>query len=207
MPITLLTMDAQPPSGDRREIRISHADRERAADRLQKALSDGRITVGELEERLSVVYAARFGADLVPPLADLPGDPLDLDADVLTTPVGPPTVLRGGMGSLRRVGNWEVPARLRVQSSMGSVVLDFCDATLAHPVVEVELALGAGSARLLVPDDATADVNGMVTAMGTVRSKVTGRAAHGHPHFRIYGRAGMGSVTVRRRYHFAGRHF
>ncbi len=200
-------MDAQPPSGDRREIRISHADRERAAERLQRALSEGRITVTELEERLSVVYAARFGADLVPPLADLPGDPLDLRTEQLSTPVGPPTVLRGGMGSLRRVGNWQVPARLRVQSSMGSVLLDFCDATLAHPVVEVELQLGAGSARLLVPDDATADLDKMVTAMGTVRSKVSGRPAYGHPHFRVYGRAGMGSITVRRRYHFAGRHF
>lgn len=200
-------MDAQPPSGDRREIRISHADRERAAERLQRALSEGRITVTELEERLSVVYAARFGADLVPPLADLPGDPLDLRTEQLSTPVGPPTVLRGGMGSLRRVGNWQVPARLRVQSSMGSVLLDFCDATLAHPVVEVELQLGAGSARLLVPDDATADLDKMVTAMGTVRSKVPGRPAYGHPHFRVYGRAGMGSITVRRRYHFAGRHF
>ena len=142
-----------------------------------------------------------------PPLADLPGDPLDLRTEQLSTPVGPPTVLRGGMGSLRRVGNWQVPARLRVQSSMGSVLLDFCDATLAHPVVEVELQLGAGSARLLVPDDATADLDKMVTAMGTVRSKVSGRPAYGHPHFRVYGRAGMGSITVRRRYHFAGRHF
>lgn len=200
-------MDEQPPHDGWREIRISHADRERAAERLQRALSEGRISVGELEERLSVVYAARFGADLVPPLADLPGDPLDLRTEQLSTPVGPPTVLRGGMGSLRRVGNWRVPARLRVHSSMGSVLLDFCDATLAHPVIEVELELGAGSARLLVPDDASADLDKMVTAMGTVRSKVSGRPSQGHPHFRVYGRAAMGSITVRRRYHFAGRHF
>ena len=54
-------------------IRISDADRERAAARLQQALAEGRITLDELEERLAVVYAARYAADLLPPFADLPG--------------------------------------------------------------------------------------------------------------------------------------
>ena len=42
------------------------ADRERAAARLQQALAEGRITLDELEERLAVVYAARYAADLLP---------------------------------------------------------------------------------------------------------------------------------------------
>ncbi|NMI01559.1 DUF1707 domain-containing protein [Pseudonocardia acidicola] len=202
-------MSVQPPSGDSPGIRISDADRERAAARLHQALSEGRITVSELEERLAVVYAARYGADLAPPLADLPGDPLDVTVPPppLSTPVGPPVVLRTGVGGLRRTGGWAVPARLRVQSGMGSVLLDFCDAELSHPVIEVELEMGAGSARLLLPDDATADVDGLVASMGHVRSKVPSVPMAGHPHFRIYGRSGMGSVTVRRRYRFAGRYF
>ncbi|MHA6792017.1 DUF1707 domain-containing protein [Pseudonocardia bannensis] len=202
-------MSLQPPSGDSPGIRISDADRERAAARLHQALSEGRITVSELEERLAVVYAARYGADLAPPLADLPGGAIDVTVPPppLSTPAGPPMVLRTGMGGLRRSGQWAVPARLRVQSGMGSVYLDFCDTQLPHPVVEVELELGAGSARLLVPDDATADVDGLVAAMGHVRSKVPSAPVPGRPHFRIYGRSGMGSVTVRRRYRFAGRFF
>uniref|UniRef100_UPI0015F04F0F DUF1707 SHOCT-like domain-containing protein n=1 Tax=Pseudonocardia pini TaxID=2758030 RepID=UPI0015F04F0F len=55
-------------------IRISDADRERAAARLRTAMGEGRITMVELEERLAVVYAARFAAELLPPLEDLPGD-------------------------------------------------------------------------------------------------------------------------------------
>lgn len=192
---------------ERREIRISDADRERAAERLNRALGEGRITVEELQERLSTVYAARFGADLVPVLADLPGDPLNLSADVLATPVGPPTVLRGGVGGLKRRGDWNVPARLRVQSSIGPVLLDFCDAEPSRPVVEIELELGAGSARILVPAEATADVDGLVSSYGSVRSKMPARAVHGRPHFRIYGHTTAGSVTVRTRYTFAGRHF
>jgi hypothetical protein len=184
----------------RPEIRISDADRERAAARLRAAMSEGRITMVELEERLATVYAARFASELLPPLKDLPGDPRDvMTAAPLSTPVGPPLVLRTGMGGLRRVGPWRVPARLRVQSTMGAVLLDFTRAELTHPVVEIELELGAGPARILVPETATADVEGLHAGLGMVRSRVSCVPAEG-PHFRIYGRAGLGSVVVRRRY-------
>jgi hypothetical protein len=63
----------QPSPPEHRGIRISDADRERAAERLHQALAEGRITLSELEERLGVVYAAKYEVDLLPPLADLPG--------------------------------------------------------------------------------------------------------------------------------------
>ena len=86
---------------------------------------------------------------------------------------------------------------------MGSVVLDFCDTTLP-PMVDVTLELGAGSARLLVPNGATADLDGMVSGMGTVRSRVASTPVPGRPHFRVHGRSAMGSVVVRYRFRFAG---
>lgn len=200
-------MTVQPP--DPRGIRIADADRERAAGRLHQALAEGRITVSELEDRLTAVYAARYEDDLRPPLADLPG------ADVVAvhrvslpaTPSGAPLVLKAGMSGITRRGVWSVPARLRVQSGMGSVLLDFCDADNPHPVVEIELDMGAGSARLIVPDDATANVDELVASMGTIRNKVTSRPRPGAPHFVVHGRNSMGSVTIRHRYRFAGRHF
>ena len=115
-------------------------------------------------------------------------------------------MLRTGMGTLRRSGPWTVPSRIRVQSVMGSVILDFCD-TAVPPVVDVSLELGAGSARLLLPDGATADVDGLVSGMGTVRSKVASTPVPGRPHFRVHGRSAMGSVTVRYRYRMAGHRF
>jgi len=195
------------PDGTNRGIRISDADRQRAAERLHNALAEGRITLTELEERLGVVYSARYEADLLPPLADLPGGPPAVAAGGLTVPAEKPLVLRTGMGPLRRAGSWVVPSRLRLQSAMGSAVLDFCDTAVPHAVVEIELDLGAGSARILVPDDATADADGVVAAMGRVRCSVPSSPRHGVPHFRVFGRTGMGSVTVRRRYRFAGYRF
>src|ERR1700753_3591610 len=52
------------------ELRISDADRERAAAVLHAAVSDGRLTWVELEERLVGVYASRTGAELEPCLPD-----------------------------------------------------------------------------------------------------------------------------------------
>ena len=199
-------MTLQPP--DPPGIRISDADRERAAARLQKALAEGRITVSELEERLSVVYAARYEADLVPPLADLPGGVVPVASAAVVPrsvgPVGAPLVLKAGMSTLKRTGDWDVPARLRLQSSMGTIVLDFCDTVIHHPVVDVEVDVGAGTVRLLVPDDATANVDEVVSGMGTVKSKVPSRPREGAPHFVVHGRSGMGTIVVRRRYSLGG---
>lgn len=190
-------------------LRISDADRERAAAQLHQALAEGRITVSELEERLTVVYAARYEADLRPPLADLPGaHQAALAASrPLEAPDAPAVVLRTGASTIKRRGAWDVPARLRLQSAMGSVVLDFCETTLRHPVIDIEVDLGAGSARLLVPDEATADIDRVVATMGTVKSSVPSIRRPGVPHFVVHGRAGMGSVTVRRRYRLAGHYF
>jgi hypothetical protein len=189
----------QPPRG----LRISDADRERAAERLQTAMAEGRITFTELDERLAAVYAARYEAELLPPLADLPG----------ATPAPPPvpartpTVLRAGMSGIKRTGAWSVPARLRVQSVMGTVLLDFSQAENPHPVVEIELEIAAGSAKLLLPDDATANVDGLVATLGEIKSRVPSQPRPGGTHFVVRGRCGLGSVVVRRRFHFAGHHF
>ena len=120
----------------------------------RSALSEGRITVSELDDRLAIVYAARYEAELRPPLADLP-DP-DAGVAAVAAPVpsnraGPPTVLRSGMSSIRRTGSWSVPARLRVQSVMGSVLLDFSQAEIPHPVVEVELEMAAARPSCCCP--------------------------------------------------------
>jgi hypothetical protein len=54
------------------ELRISDVDRDHAAAALHTAVSEGRLTWPEHEERVGRVYAARTGAELAPLLADLP---------------------------------------------------------------------------------------------------------------------------------------
>ena len=114
--------------------------------------------------------------------------------------------VKAGMSTIKRTGPWRVPPRIRVLSGMGSVTLDFCDAENPHPVVEIELELGAGSAKLLVPDDATANVDDLVPGMGSVHSSVPSTPQPGHPHFVVHGRTAVGSVRVRRRFRL-GKYF
>ncbi|MFJ7210319.1 DUF1707 domain-containing protein [Amycolatopsis sp. NPDC098790] len=68
-------------------IRAADADRERVATSVQTAGSEGRLTLEEVEERLTRVYAAKFTdelaaltADLPRPAAPRPGFPLTRDA-------------------------------------------------------------------------------------------------------------------------------
>jgi hypothetical protein len=174
---------------------------------LQQALAEGRITVTELEERIAAVYAAIYPADLHRPLADLPGEPV-VALPAAKAPAAVLTLeLRTGAAGIKRSGDWTVPARIRVKGTMGSVALDFSKASIEPPIVEVELKLGSGSAQLVLPDDATANVDALVATMGTVKSTVESRPRAGAPHFIVRGRTRMGSVTVRRRRGFAGIRF
>ena len=52
-------------------MRASDADREHVAEVVRTAVSDGRLTLVEGDERLRDVYAARFRRDLEPITADL----------------------------------------------------------------------------------------------------------------------------------------
>jgi hypothetical protein len=53
-------------------MRAGNADRERVVAQLNTAFSEGRLDVGELDERVSAAYAAKTLGELVPLTADLP---------------------------------------------------------------------------------------------------------------------------------------
>ena len=68
-------------------IRAADADRERVAATVSSAGAEGRLTLDEVEERLTAVYAARFTdelreltTDLPRPAAARPGRPLTREA-------------------------------------------------------------------------------------------------------------------------------
>jgi hypothetical protein len=199
------------PSPGRPGIRISDADREQAAARLQQALAEGRISISELDERLAVVYAARYDADLLPPLADLPSTappvPQPDPRRSASAPMVPQVVLKSGMSEIKRRGAWRVPPRLRIQSVMGSVLLDFCEVEDLPAVIEIELDVKAGSVKLLVPDGATVDVDRVVATMGEIKCRLPAVSRPGAPHFVVHGRNAIGSVVIRHRHRFAGHRF
>jgi hypothetical protein len=164
----------------RGDVRLTDAERERAAERVHKALYDGRITLDELDRRLAQVYAAVTAADLDAPLAGLPSSREEL---LLS---GELVELDAGRSGLTRSGAWVLPRRLRVQQDIeahGTVVLDFTSARTTHLVVDLELRLGAwGAAHLVLPPGGTADLGRVAGPGRPARTEVptesTGHALH-----------------------------
>lgn len=54
-------------------IRVSDTDRDRVTARLRDDFAEGRLTPGELDERISAALSARTFGDLRRVMADLPG--------------------------------------------------------------------------------------------------------------------------------------
>lgn len=221
-------MSEQPPSPG---IRLSDADREHAVQRLQTAMAEGRISLSEFDERAAAAYAARYAGDLQPLLADLPpaatgwsvehGAPRPIPGyrPAVATP-GPrpivagdasygqasfpaqPEVIDPGWGTIKRRNKWLVPGWLRIQTGPGTVVLDLREATFAQQVIAIDVEVGVGSLKILVPESSgiTADVTRVHTSIGTVSSRVSSLPNPPHPHLACAGKVGVGSLVIRAPY-------
>lgn len=54
-------------------------------------------------------------------------------------------------GTIKRTGDWQVPAALYLQSSMGTIHLDLSEVRSLPPRIDVEVALGMGEVVLVLP--------------------------------------------------------
>jgi hypothetical protein len=115
--------------------------------------------------------------------------------------------LRGWFSSLKRKGDWTVPRKLVLSPRMGSVELDFTEARIDHPVVEIELDLAGGSVELRLPEGASASMDQVDVTAGSLEDHRNSREQQGGPHFAITGQVRWGSVELRgpRRKLFGGR--
>lgn len=195
---------ANPPGADRARLRVSDADREQAAGLLRQAAGDGRITFAELDERLSLAYAARTYADLDAVTGDLPGQGVTALAQAGTrvpdriggTP-GPGFSV-AFMSGARRAGPWVVPPRYTAVAVMGGVELDLRHARFSEPVVTIQAFTLMGRVSIIVPDDIELDVSGFAF-MGGFDHPAAAPAAPGAPVLRVIGFALMGGVDIKRR--------
>jgi hypothetical protein len=68
--------DLSTPPG---RLRVGDAERERVADLLAEHHAAGRLTLPELDERLTAIWSARTRDELAAPLADLPVRPAPVE--------------------------------------------------------------------------------------------------------------------------------
>ena len=187
---------------NRPELRISDTDRDRTAEVLREAHAHGRITVDELDERLTSVYSAKTYADLVPITRDLPA---------VKDAGAPPQNARGSriggtprfrmslaiLGGASRDGAWVVPPDYKAIATLGGIKLDMSDSTFAEPETIIKAYAVMGGMEIIVPADAEVDV-GAVGIMGGVDHGAEGPGLPGGPRIRIVGVAVMGGIEVKR---------
>jgi hypothetical protein len=170
------------------ELRISDADRTAVSRLLERAVGQGMLSLDEYTERVDAVLSARTRRDLDAVIADLP-----LNAQ----PSAQPQEVRSWMSSINRRGQWTVPPRLRLVTRMCSTTLDFTSAVLQHPVVHIDVDDYFGSIELILPDGATADLDGVANFAASTTVKVTASPPSSRLHVVVRGRVRFGSLTAR----------
>ncbi|GIH81097.1 hypothetical protein Plo01_75260 [Planobispora longispora] len=183
---------------ERRDLRVSHEERDQVVEQLRVAAGDGRLTMDELGERLEVALAARTYGELEVVLRDLPA--ASGAAARTPVPVSKELIqLKTGSGHIRRDGVWTVPRRMEVEIGSGHAVLDLTQAVIAQPALDLSVTIGSGQLLVIVPPGVAADVDSVTVRSGTVRQRV--RLDPGTPVkllITVSGSVKSGNVVVRR---------
>ena len=137
--------DEMVPGG---HLRATHDDRNRVVEMLRVAAGDGRLTLEELDERVGAALTARTYGELAALVSDMPTAPV---SPAGVSEVQPKDEVRIDChnGTTRRDGPWMVPRRMEVRVTGGSVTLDFTEAVTWWPSLQLDVAVRAGSLRLV----------------------------------------------------------
>ncbi len=196
-------------------MRASHDDREQVATALQKAMSEGRITVAELETRLDSVYAAKTLDELEPLTRDLPGQILSLSRRpsppvqaVSAASASYPAVRSGGalaksnlvgiLSGLVRKGPWVAAEKITCVAIMGGIELDFTEAQLSGMETVMNVTAIMGGVEITVPEGITVIVEG-VGIMGAFEDSAHQTYGPEAPVIRFKGLALMAGVEIKSR--------
>src|SRR6202012_3548214 len=115
----------------RDNLRASHEDR--VVEQLRVAGGDGRLDAEELDQRVEAALTARTYGELAALVADLPaGSGVAARRQKERVRIDP------GGGPPRRDGRWAVPQRMEVKIRSGDVKLDFTEAEVTWPILQID---------------------------------------------------------------------
>ncbi|WP_344443841.1 DUF1707 domain-containing protein [Kitasatospora nipponensis] len=157
---------------ERSGLRASHEDRDEIVEQLTVAAGDGRLSSDELDERLEGALAARTYGELAKLVADLPVAAPGSASSNRPALAKDLVKLETRSGSIRRVGPWVVPRRMELAVRSGHVLLDFTQAVVTTPVMEVDVQVRSGHLLLVVPPGVVVDVDGVSVRSGHVQHRV-----------------------------------
>ena len=133
---------------------------------LRVAAGEGRLTAAELDERLEAALNARTNSELAVLTADLPavaGQPGGV------APQAKDVVRIDCEGAAaRRVGGWVVPRRIEIRAVGGTVKLDFTEAVITGPTLQIKAAVHGGSLVLVTKPGIEVDADDVAVHGGSV---------------------------------------
>jgi hypothetical protein len=180
-----------------RDLRVSDKEREHVVEVLQKAIGRGMINLDEFTERTDIALAARTRGELNAVLVDIPGL-VNHEVPTAAVPSSERLELSAKYSSLVRNGRWIVPPEVVVHNKYGSTKLDFTDAQVAGPVVRIELDCRWGSVEVIIPEQASIDLNAITEVKyGSLEDKTRSDGRPGTPRLVFSGRVHGGSLTIR----------
>jgi Domain of unknown function (DUF1707) len=198
-----------PDPSDISRLRISDADRDRAASFLGDALAEGRLTAQEHAERLDVVYAAKTQADIVPAVSDLPGAASALAPQAggvagITAAgravTGKPTRMVAVLSGIQRKGAWRVPQQIEALNVVGGTELDLREAILPAQEIRIRSICILGGMQITVPPEMHVIDNGWALLGGReIPPESAESASPDAPVLRLTGVSILGGLEVRRK--------
>jgi Domain of unknown function (DUF1707) len=185
--------EVRSPSG----LRASHQDRDKVVEVLRTAAGDGRLTAEELDQRLDAALTARTYAELAVLTTDLPAVP---GAAVSGPAPAPKDLIRFDChsGSTKRDGRWVVPRRIEVRVTSGHVVLDFTEAVISQPSVQIDASVNSGSLTLVTKPGIQVDTDEVAINGGRVQVRPPrGPDVPVTLRIDVSGQVGAGAITAR----------
>jgi Domain of unknown function (DUF1707)/Cell wall-active antibiotics response 4TMS YvqF len=134
----------------------SDGERERAAEVLQHACGEGRLTLEEFSVRVGAVWAADTHAELVHATADL------VSAPIVGSAASVDSILTVFSENKRR-GRWRLRSpQLWVRTFFGSTELDLREVLTDQKVIEIAGGCFFGELKVIVPEGVEVDLAGSV---------------------------------------------
>jgi Domain of unknown function (DUF1707)/Cell wall-active antibiotics response 4TMS YvqF len=171
-------------------IRASDGDREAAAARLNEAVSDGRLTLGEFSERLDRAYAARTRGELAPLTADLPA------IDPVRGPGRLRRLMLGIFWDSRRAGPQPLEDEIIAIALLGDAVIDLREAKATAKGITIRAYALLNDVDVIIPEGVAVELSG-VAVVGDHRN-LARPVSPGDSRFvvKIHGHALLGDIQV-----------
>ncbi|GAB2510942.1 hypothetical protein CATRI_09155 [Corynebacterium atrinae] len=183
-----------------RPIPPRDADREDLQANLTRLVGAGRLTIAEFDEIMDVVWStndkavldqirARYFTYQGPPV------PMSQPGQVVQPPQAPSSQpVSSTMGTIRRTGQWTVPAHSVFKLTGSSMYLDLRQAQATSPVCTFDINATGSSIEVIVPPGVYVE-NRLRDFLSSVDVQTTSPAP-GAPRVILTGRVKGSSVTV-----------